>query len=287
MNGGAADDILGGQPGPPTGEASHWTSFAQRWAKLQSPVRPHPDDVRQFEACVADGGGPQRALLLGVTPELAAMQWPEGSSFVAVDRSIEVIRSIWPRDRIRVPAAAIAGRWQHLPLPDGAFDLAVGDGCFTALGTPNAQGEVYRELARVLRPGGRLIMRLFVAPAVREDAAAVFGDLRAGQIGAFDVFKWRLLMATPAASGHAVRVGDTFALWAAAGIDRDGLAQATGWPRAGIDIIDDYRDNDTLLDFAPLDAALDRLAPFFKPVSRSTMGYELAERCPIVVLSRA
>lgn len=287
MNDSADDDSVGaGRPEGLVGEASHWTSFAQRWAKLTSPVRPHPDDVRQFEKCVAEGGGPGRALLLGVTPELATMRWPERSTFVAVDRSIEVIRGIWPGARIGVPASAIAGRWQRLPFPDEAFDLAVGDGCFTALGTPIVQDEVYRELARVLRPRSRLIMRLFAAPSVRENAAEVFADLGAGRIGAFDVFKWRLLMATPVVAGHTVRVGDTFELWDAAGIDRDRLAQATGWSRARIDTIDDYRNNDTLLDFAPVDEALDRLSPFFDAVGRFDQGYELAERCPIVVLSR-
>jgi ubiquinone/menaquinone biosynthesis C-methylase UbiE len=55
----------------------------------------------------------------------------------------------------RVPAIFSEGRVERLPFPDAAFDVvtAVTVLCFV----PNAAGAV-REMARVLRPGGRLIL---------------------------------------------------------------------------------------------------------------------------------
>jgi SAM-dependent methyltransferase len=276
-----------GTGGHRKGVAEHWTAFARRWARLGSPVRPHEEDVSRFETIVAGSrdAAPQ-ALLLGATPEIAEMRWPVGSTLVAVDRSMAVINSLWtPRQR-RVRTSAICGQWQRLPFRDDAFDLAIGDGCLTALGTAALQNEVSRELARVLRPGGRFIQRLFVAPDVRETVAVVFDDLLAGRIGAFDVFKWRLLMATPPRSEHAVCVGDAFRYWAAANVDRGGLADASGWAPERIDTIDDYRDNETLLSFPPMTEAIARLAPFFEVTGEFTQTYELADRCPIVAMTR-
>ena len=48
----------------------------------------------------------------------------------------------------------------QLPLPDGEFDLAVADDTAGLFGTMRPEGRVtaIRELLRVLRPGGRLLM---------------------------------------------------------------------------------------------------------------------------------
>lgn len=269
--------------------AHHWSTFAQRWAQIRPPARPHPQDIRCFETCVADLArrrGALDALLLGVTPEIAAMRWPAETTMLAVDRSIEATQAIWPLREIAIPAAAIVGRWERLPFRDASLDLVIGDGCLTALGTLAAQRDVTRELARVLRPGGEFIMRLFAAPIVRESVQSVFDDLRAGVGETFDVLKWRLLMAAPADTENAVLLSETFNLWDAADIDRSQLAAARGWERGTIDTIDAYRDSHVRLAFPPVDEALDRLAPYFRPIEQFTQSYELAERCPIVVLAR-
>ena len=129
-------------------------------------------------------------------------------------------------------------------------------------------------------------MRLFATPIVRESVQSVFDDLCAGVGETFDVFKWRLLMAAPADTEHAVLLSDAFNLWNAADIDRSHLAAARGWERGTIDTIDAYRDSRVRLAFPPVDEALDRLAPYFRPIGQFTQSYELAERCPIVVLAR-
>lgn len=265
----------------------HWRTFPQRWANLSSPTRPHDEDVRRFEACAREALTSERpSVLLGVTPELAGMAWPDGSRFIAVDHSIPVIRGLWRDDRPRVPAIAVAGKWQRLPFPDGMTDFIIGDGCTAVVHPLDVHQAVTHEQARVLRPGERLVLRFFASPAVREPVDTVFEDLHAGRIRAFDTFKWRLLMATPADAHHYVRVGDAYDIWDKARIDRDVLASRTGLPRPRIDTIDSYRNNDTYLGFAPLPEALDRFAEHFEVVAHFTQNYELADRCPIVVLVR-
>ena len=81
------------------------------------------------------GGGPRLAdepggcdliVQLGVTPELAAARWPQGSELLAVDASAAMIEQAWrPRDDMR--ASAVLGNWNALPLAEGAADLVIGD----------------------------------------------------------------------------------------------------------------------------------------------------------------
>jgi hypothetical protein len=64
----------------PTPPAAHWNAHARRWANLGHPLRPGPQDIARYEAAVAElfSSAPLKALLLGVTPEVACMSWPSG-----------------------------------------------------------------------------------------------------------------------------------------------------------------------------------------------------------------
>jgi ubiquinone/menaquinone biosynthesis C-methylase UbiE len=61
--------------------------------------------------------------------------------------------------RTRLPAARFAqGRLEALPYPDGAFDVATC--CGSTLSFVSEPATVVAELARVLRPGGRLLLEV-------------------------------------------------------------------------------------------------------------------------------
>ena len=107
------------------------------------------------------------ALILGVTPELAALDWPKQSRVYAVDRSMEMIRSIW---YVSAPHASGAGgrRLGEPAVREGSFDLVLGDGCFAFWSWPDGFRRLRDEAARVLKPGGRLIVRFQVRPEVGE-----------------------------------------------------------------------------------------------------------------------
>ena len=66
----------------------HWNQHAQQWQFVGPPLRPTREDVDLFVRLVDEGlprarGLPPRAALLGVTPELATMPWPEGTRLAA------------------------------------------------------------------------------------------------------------------------------------------------------------------------------------------------------------
>lgn len=268
---------------------SHWRSYAAYWRLLGSPLRPGAEDVRLYRELLAEHFRPvhcerSRVLMLGVTPELAGLDWPGDVEVVATERVASTIGALWPGNTAH--KRAICTDWLRLPFADSRFDLAIGDGCLVAIGARGAQGELIAAAGRALRRGGFLCLRLFCRPEPGESVDAVFASLQQGDIGGFHAFKWRLAMALQG-RGEDVAVADIWRVWHAAEIDRDELAQGRGWHRAVIDTIDAYRDSPMRYRFAGYDSLVSEFeAAGFHLLAVRQGNYELSERCPIVMLRR-
>jgi SAM-dependent methyltransferase len=233
----------------------------------------------------AHPGRPLRALILGVTPELATLPWPADTTLLAVDRSPDMIRAVWPSAGLPAGATAICGDWRSLPLGAGAVDLLAGDGASVVLAYPDELRALSAEARRVLAADGRLVLRAFVQPEAREDLAAVGAALRAGHLGSFHAFKWRLAMALQPSTERGVRLAD---IWNACGDlcpDRAALAAATGWPLETIATLDAYRGVTATYAFPTLAELRAVLAADFLELACHTPAYELGERCPTLVLA--
>jgi SAM-dependent methyltransferase len=241
-------------------------------------LRPHRDVCDQMRRLIAGHSG--RTLLLGVTPELAIVS----QRTIAVDRSGGSLASIWPgNDAART---AVQGNWLDLPFPRAAFAGAIGDGSFNCLDFPHGYRRVLRELARVIRPGGRICVRVYVTPESCESLSEVRAATLAGRVSNVDALKWRLAHALCAARKDAnlpVR-----AIWAAfncAFPDRDALLGATGWTADDLAHIDAYAVLPDTFSFPTLDQVFSVVSEsVFKSHLAATTGYELADRCPILVL---
>jgi SAM-dependent methyltransferase len=266
--------------------AAQWEILARRWAMIGWPMRPTPEDVAFYEAQVARAGSASSlsALLLGVTPEIALMNWPASTRLTAVDRSESMIAAVWPRDRVAVAAQAFLSGWHELPLADRSQDVVVGDGCYTVAAPVDVQASITREVHRVLRRDGTFIMRLFVGERQPGSVAALFDDLWDGRFAHFQEFKLLLLTRLPRDGDDIVRIADVWRAWDAAGVDRDALSGRLGWSRAMIDTIDAYRDSAELYCFAAPERMIERFAPHFDLVELASHGYRLAENCPTLVL---
>jgi SAM-dependent methyltransferase len=265
----------------------HWNSHARRWAKLGRPLRPGPEDIERYEAevsQVASTGRPLKALLLGVTPEIACMNWPTGSLLVATDHAIGMVEGVWPQDKLHVPALAVVGEWRRLPLADASVDFAVGDGSYNSLESAASQAGLSRELFRVLKPGGRLVLRVYVRPDPPEPLPVVFDDLLAGRIGSFDAFKLRLLMAVPPNTDGAVPLERVWHAWADVALDRIQLSTQTGWSVASIDTIDAYYGNAASYMFMSLAEFRRMIAVNFVEIAAYEKTYELGAFCPTLIL---
>lgn len=269
--------------------ADHWARHAAQWAHVGQPLRPGAEDVAAFadlikQSAAALNLAAPRGLVLGVTPELVGMAWPSATRLIAVDRCPGMIGALLP-PLASNPMSGIWGNWMNLPFADDSLDLIAGDGCLTVLESTSDHRRLGLELARVLRPGGRLAMRLFVRPERAERTEQVFADLHAGRIGNFHIFKWRLAMSLVDASTGAVPVADIWQAWCESGIAADELAIDRGWPLAEVATIEAYREASARYTFPRLDEARLALATGFEELACRTPAYELGECCPTLLLA--
>lgn len=259
---------------PSSTENKHWQDFAIKWQRLGSPLRPCVEDVENFRHAI--GGDPGRCLLLGVTPELAEL----ASDITAIDNSAAMIAALWTGKH-----AAIQGDWLHLPFPEDLFDTLVGDGCLTLLSHPKQYVQFFEQLSRVVSPGGRVILRLFVSAAQKESAESVCQEALNGKMKSFHAFKWRLSMAIASESANCnFRVAETLATFDRLIPDRARLASATGWNMEDITTIDFYRGSEAVYSYPTLAQVRQAIPPSLMESGLVYGHYELAERCPILVL---
>lgn len=259
---------------------SHWKEFHQRWSRLGPPLRPNAEVVEAIRSLLANRM--RRVLLLGVTPELADL----GTEVIAVDRNEAMIAHVWPGDTGQ--RRAERGDWLALPFPGGHFSAAIGDGSLNILTFPDGPQALYAQLDRVLEAGGVFVARVFMAPDVAESVLDVRDETKAGRIRSFHAFKWRLAMAIVAdARDPNVKVTTIRDVFNHEFPDRAALSSWTGWHPDDIATIDVYRDSPEVYNF-PTAGQLHAVIPgSFGNLRTLPVGtYELAERCPLVIVER-
>lgn len=220
-----------------------------------------------------------------MTPKIATASWPQEVELLAVERVQAMIDSVWPGDTDR--RRAICADWLDPPFADMRFDLAIGDGCLTAVGFPDELSRLLASVHRCLRRDGYLMLRLFCRPDVPETPDAVIAALREGRIGgspSSGVSRWRYrtwtmhpMLWSMKSGGSGTRRGSICASW-----------RIRGWPPkktfGRLSIIAALR---RATDFMRLGQATRHLQRAgFDLLAARTAGYELAERCPHVLLRK-
>jgi SAM-dependent methyltransferase len=136
-----------------------------------APVPTGPDAYRDWrasplgritDACEADalwsmiGGSPGRDVLdIGCGDGLfAAALADAGACVTGIDPDAAMLRAAAPR-RAGRDLHLVRGRIEALPFPDASFDLVT---AVTVLCFVRDEATAWREMARVLRPGGRLVI---------------------------------------------------------------------------------------------------------------------------------
>ena len=256
--------------------------FHRRWPTLKPPLRPHASVAAEVDALLPPpDAGP--VLLLGVTPELATLARP----VIAMDWSAAMIAVAWPGDT--AGRRAIEADWKTMPLADGAVAGAMGDGALTMLHWPGEAQRLLGELWRVIRPGGRAVIRCFATPEPAETLDAVDAEAAAGRVS-FHEWKMRFNMAAAAAQADPnITSAALYAHYQARWPDRQDHVDAPGWPGEAINEIEEYRDSDYLHCY-PSRSSVARLLETAWPGPwcwRETEGYPGAAYCPLLVLERA
>jgi SAM-dependent methyltransferase len=265
-----------------------WAAHARQWSRLGPPLRPALEDLQRLQAAWLNSLTPAdlptrriEILSLGVTPEIANFVWTEDFLLTAADASELMIHAVWPGDGPQ--RRAVQASWLELPFPDGSFDLVVSDGGLVPLAAPGQLTALGRELRRVLRPAGRVVMRHFIRPVPAESPADLVRAFRAGHIRGFHELKLRLVMAL-AEAPTGVRLADVWECFQDWFPDREALAARLGCPLEIIATIDAYRDREARYVFPGLAELAQTFACFALAVGPAG-HYPFAPCCPVFCLT--
>jgi SAM-dependent methyltransferase len=256
----------------------HQKIYYRAWSQLGPPLRPPADVAAAIHEQIKDRPG--RALLLGVTPELADV----APDLVAVDRNASMVAHVWPGNT--ASRCAIVADWRKTNFASGAFSVCIADGSLSFLTFPDETAGLFHELSRILKKGGRAVFRLYLPADPPETIAALRDEALAGKIDNFHAFKIRLAMSLAGQkSVPQIRVAGILEAFNSLFRDREELVRATQWSREQIDTIDYYRDSSVFFTFPTQDRLLSvvsRICPDVRLVSSGR--YEMAERCPLLVV---
>lgn len=267
--------------------ATPWERHARQWDRIGPPLRPSAEDLAIVARALAGwqsatGRTDPTVLVLGVTPELCSLAAGDGSRVLAIDRSRDMIRGVWP-GRLRPGDAAIRAEWHALPLRRGSIDVELADGCLSTLSWPAGYAALCEELLRVLAPAGIWVSRCFVQAAVPERLDDVLADPRDAP-ASFHAFKWRLAMALQEDPREGVLLAD---VWEAFQRVAEDVTERAGWPAETVRTIDAYRDSQARYYF-PSEPELVGLFSEggFAVREVAWPSYEIGDRCPTMILAR-
>jgi SAM-dependent methyltransferase len=268
------------------GREDGWTHPSQAWERYTSPQRPHRDDtavVERVAAELAGQGSPLRAIMLGVTPETAGCAWPAGTRLRAFDGSVEMIGALWPAPGAPAGARAELADWGSLPLGDGETDLVTGDNALAVIYWPEPVIRVVDEVRRVLRPGGRFVVRQPILPDRRETREAILEDLKAGRIETPGVVKARLWATLHRPGWDGMAMQEMRDLWWSLFPDPEAVAKRLGWSAAQFAMLRKIADGRRTT-CVTREQLLEIFEPRFRIVEWAVGSYQLAERFPTLVL---
>jgi SAM-dependent methyltransferase len=261
-------------------ELNHWQKFHLVWHRMKPPLRPDAAVVAGIREAMA--GRAEHVLLLGVTQELAGLS----DDLTAVDRNQNMIDHIWPGDSAK--RRAILGDWLNLTFEAARFSAVIGDGSLNNVPYPDGHRRFYAELARVLRPGGCFVSRVFATPDPAQSVRQVCDDALVGRAGSFHAFKWRLAMSLAAEAGDpnlpVARILEAFNKHLP---DRRRLLAATGWDAEDFSTIDLYAGSAQFNCFPTRRQLAEVIPAEFGGVGWREVGdYHLADCCPLLIMDR-
>ena len=266
---------------------AHWNSISRAWDLYSSPLRPCDEDLAIFRRFIRDytdvpADVRAAALMLGVTPEIATMDWPAGTELTGVDWSPAMVANIWPGDVAGVRIARCAD-WLALEPGPYPFDFVIGDGSLNTVRYPAQCDRLLARLRRLTRPRSLLIVRAYTCPPRRETIGDLVALARAGAVANFHAFKYRLAMALQPDVETGIEANKVWRCWTSLDFDGAELSKLPGWSREVVGTIALYRDSTVRLSYPTLEELLVRLrAAGIEVVGQELPRYEMGALCPIV-----
>lgn len=253
---------------------SHWSGHAKQWDRVGPPLRPSPEVV----ACIQQGLLPSEnpVLILGVTPEMTEAF----ARVIAVDRNPEMLHGLWKKDSSR--SRAVCADWLSLEPSEYSYAAAIGDGCFTVLGSAIRAEMLMARLASILDPGTPLRFRLFIRPEMPWSLNELITLTQQQATINFHAFKWMISMHLAARHGDQIGVKEICEFFNTHWPERQALCEATGWNPNTVATIDVYRDSSDMYWFPTVETFKTLADQYFLDTAIISCGtYDLAEQCPV------
>ncbi|HUL96513.1 MAG TPA: class I SAM-dependent methyltransferase [Usitatibacter sp.] len=266
----------------------YWDERSCNW-QVAAPISPQDGDIRFYEARAAgsaQGEQPLRALLLGVTPPVAGMRWPDATRLVVLDWSAGMFRNVFPRWNAPSRCGLVRGDWRQMPLAPASFDFVVGDGCYSTFGDARGPVLLNEEAARVLRPGGEFCLRCHRRPDTPPAIDALFKPLLDGRMRNLDMFRWLLAMAAHGEASEGIRLGDVWEAWHAHVPDVSAAQQRLGWTHQAVANMERWKGAATRYFFPSLAQLHEFAGAHFEVESCELPNYAWGEHFPRLVLRR-
>jgi SAM-dependent methyltransferase len=264
----------------------YWDHLALRW-RFAAPLSPSATDVAWCERQVAQlGNGLQKlqVMLLGVTPALAAMRWPDAVTLVAADWSTPMLTRVWPKQNTPRSTSLLCADWRQLPLRAACCDAIVGDGCYTALANLADYRLLNREMHRVLKPDGAALLRCFCRPSHRLEVDTLFEQLFAGHIASLDLFRFLLAMAMYEDSRTEITRRAVWELWVRHVPDARGIQDRMGWSDDDVANMERIANMSHSFCFPTLHELAELARPLFELSAHDEPTYAWGELFPRIVL---
>lgn len=260
----------------------HWARASESWAGVGQPLRPGEEDQaimnQLLDKVIVHPGSFEKAVLLGVTPELLSLQWPSRWEVISLDISQEMIERVWSHAARPIGSRAVLGNWKHMPFADRSIDFCLGDGCFVLV--PSSEWAlVFSEVQRILKPGAHFAIRLFSRPEQREDLNDILRSIETGAITSVHMLKWRIAGSLQGNLGQGVKCEDiwkSYQLICAESLIPFG---EPGWTNEDLATLDRYADSDCSLFFPTAGEWLEAITPYFILKDVFTGSYAHAACC--------
>jgi len=250
------------------------------------PLRPINEDIELYRSFLrAEEKQRQKALVLGVTPELYALTMGSFSETFAIDRTREMIEFIWPGESDHV----FNRDWLELGTLGLKFDAILCDGGLHLLRYPHQQAALASAIDSSLLPGGRFITRLFTPPVEPEDFETVISALKRGEIPSMNHLKVRLANALQENAHSGVRLADVWSELDQGLEERETFFKGLGWNSGQVNVVDLYRNSDARYSFVAVEQVISlfsKYAPNLKLVGTEFASYFMANQFPLVCFEK-
>jgi hypothetical protein len=265
-----------------------WVSVARHYHEMLPPLAPHAEDIAEFERTVAifSGLGERSAIeavMLGITPSIALMNWPSASQITGIEMSAAVIKAIWPGD-IPNKREAKCASWFALSDCKNSCDVVIGDGSFIACRFPQEARMLIKAVRESLRHGGIFIVRVYIRPDKPESLEGVMRDLLTLKYHGIDGFKLRLWLALARSVEDGVAVQEAARVLEEYRVDEKVMMERLGWTAAAVKHLGKWRTSNAVYSFPSLNELRELTNEYFYEESITFPTYCLGNCCPILVL---